>query len=89
MADQYFDDTRRAQLVTLAARHAIPTIYGQQEYAPDGGLISYGTNLSETHRRAGSYAGRILKGEKPADLPVCGPPSSNLSSTSRPPRHLA
>ncbi len=73
MADQYFDDTRRAQLVALAARHAIPTIYGQQEYALDGGLISYGTNLSETHRRVGSYAGRILKGAKPDDLPVLRP----------------
>ena len=49
------------------------TIYGQQEYALDGGLISYGTNLSETHRRVGSYAGRILKGAKPDDLPVLRP----------------
>ena len=88
MADQYFDDTRRAQLVALAARHAIPTIYGQQEYALDGGLISYGTNLAETHRRVGNFAGRILKGAKPDDLPVCGPPSSNFSSTSRLQNHL-
>ena len=73
MADQYFDDTRRAQLVALAARHAIPTIYGQHEYALDGGLISYGTNLAETHRRVGNYAGRILKGAKPDDLPVLRP----------------
>ena len=78
MADQYFDDLRRAQLVALAARHAIPTIYGQRDYAVDGGLISYGTDLAETHRQVGSYAGRILKGVKPEDLPVLRPTKFEL-----------
>jgi putative tryptophan/tyrosine transport system substrate-binding protein len=78
MADQYFDEPRRAQLIALAARHAIPTIYGQREYAIDGGLISYGTDLAETHRQVGSYAGRILKGAKPEDLPVLRPTKFEL-----------
>ena len=58
------------QIVTLATRHAIPVVFQSREWAEAGGLMSYGANVSETYRKVGVYAGRILRGAKPAELPV-------------------
>jgi putative tryptophan/tyrosine transport system substrate-binding protein len=65
-----FLNSRRAQLVNLASRHAVPATFANRDFAEIGGLMSYGTNIADAFRHVGVYAGRILKGAKPADLPV-------------------
>jgi putative tryptophan/tyrosine transport system substrate-binding protein len=68
-----FFDTRRDRIINFAAQNRLPAIYHLREYALAGGLISYGPNIAESYKNAGVYVGRILKGEKPADLPVLQP----------------
>jgi putative tryptophan/tyrosine transport system substrate-binding protein len=92
-----FFTSRRVQLAVLAARHAVPAIYPQRDFPEAGGLMSYGASLADTYRPLGVYAGRILKGAKPADLPVeqaskfeywAGPLAATCRSTPAGPRAM-
>jgi len=78
VADDPFLQSQRQQLTRLAARHNIPTIYFSRDFVDAGGLMSYGPNLADAYRLVGVYAGRIVKGEKPADLPVLQPAKFEL-----------
>jgi ABC-type uncharacterized transport system substrate-binding protein len=78
IANDTFLSSRKEQIFTRAAQHAIPTIYYEREFAVAGGLLSYGTDFADSYRQAGNYVARILKGAKPADLPVQQPTKFEL-----------
>jgi putative ABC transport system substrate-binding protein len=79
---------RSAQLATVALRQAIPTVFEFRQFVAAGGLMSYGGSLTDVYRLAGLYVGRVLKGEKPADLPVHQSTKVELLINSRPPKAL-
>jgi ABC-type uncharacterized transport system substrate-binding protein len=81
--------THRDLVITLAAQHKLPAVYYNRSFADAGGLISYGPNFIDQYRQAAGYVDRILKGEKPANLPVQLRPSTSWCSTSRPPTRSA
>jgi putative tryptophan/tyrosine transport system substrate-binding protein len=78
IANDPFFSARHAQIAELTARHKVPAIFSQRDFALSGGLMSYSASLTDSHRQAGVYVGRILKGEKPADLPIVQPTKFEL-----------
>jgi putative ABC transport system substrate-binding protein len=78
-----FFDSRRSQILALSSRNRLPGIFHIREYPADGGLMSYGASLSDTYRQLGAYAGKVLRGTKPDDLPVLRPTKFELVINTR------